>query len=175
MRHAGRQALTRVGSVAEITSAVPLCTPKGQLNPAAVGWSRRPLHTANLRGWGRTKRFDYWGIVTPDVIVGLTIASLDYAGHVSIVVVDRRTGSETILSGLPIRRAPNDFEQVIAAARLKAEYPLSYADCFVVATAVREGAIVLTGDPEFKSVESVVPIEWLGDQPVRTARRRPRV
>ena len=82
---------------------------------------------------------------------------------------------ETILSGLPIRRAPNDFEQVIAAARLKAEYPLSYADCFVVATAVREGAIVLTGDPEFKSVESVVPIEWLGDQPVRTARRRPRV
>ena len=82
---------------------------------------------------------------------------------------------EAILSGLPIRRAPNDFEQVIAAARLKAEYPLSYADCFVVATAVREGAIVLTGDPEFKSVESVVPIEWLGDQPVRTARRRPRV
>lgn len=82
---------------------------------------------------------------------------------------------ETILSGLPILRVPNDFEQVIAAAHLKAEYPLSYADCFVVATAVREGAIVLTGDPEFKTVESVVPIEWVGDQPRRTARRRPRV
>jgi Domain of unknown function (DUF2804), N-terminal/Domain of unknown function (DUF2804), C-terminal len=91
--------------VAEITSAVPLCTPEGRLNPAAVGWSRRPVHTANLRGWGRTKRFDYWAIVTPDVIVGLTIASLDYAGHVSIVVVDRRTGSETILSALaPLAR-----------------------------------------------------------------------
>ena len=88
----------------------------------------------------------------------------------------RQTGvNRAILSGLPIRRAPNDFEQVIAAARLKAEYPLSYADCFVVATAVREGAIVLTGDPEFKSVESIVPIEWLGEQPVRAARRRPRV
>ena len=77
--------------MAEITSAVPLCAPDGRLNPAAVGWSRRPLHTANLRGWGRTKRFDYWAIVTPHAIVGLTIASLDYAGLVSIVVVDRRT------------------------------------------------------------------------------------
>jgi hypothetical protein len=75
------------------------------VNPAAVGWSRRPVHTANLRGWGRTKRFDYWAIVSPHVIVGLTIASLDYVGHVSIVVVDRRTGSETILSGLaPLAR-----------------------------------------------------------------------
>jgi hypothetical protein len=92
--------------VAEITSAVALCTSRGRLDPAAVGWSRHPLHTANLRGWGRTKRFDYWGIVTPDVIVGLTIASLDYVGHVSIVVVDRRTGSETIVSGLaPLARS----------------------------------------------------------------------
>jgi uncharacterized protein len=66
---------------------------------------------------------------------------------------------ETILSGLPIRPAANDFEQVIAAARLKAEYPLSYADCFAVATAVREGATILTGDPEFKCVERVVHIE----------------
>jgi predicted nucleic acid-binding protein len=80
---------------------------------------------------------------------------------------------ETILSGLPIRPVANDFEQVIAAARLKAEYPLSYADCFAVATAVREGATVLTGDPEFKSVERVVHIEWVSDQPGRTARRRP--
>ncbi len=92
--------------MAEITSAVPLCTPRGRLNPDAVGWSRRPLHTSNLRGWGRTKRFDYWGIVSPDVIVGLTIASLDYAGLVSIVVIDRRTGVETILTGLsPLARS----------------------------------------------------------------------
>jgi predicted nucleic acid-binding protein len=80
---------------------------------------------------------------------------------------------ETILSGLPIRRVANDYEHVIAAARLKAEYPLSYADCLAVATAVREGATVLTGDPEFKCVERIVPVEWLGDQPGRSARRRP--
>jgi hypothetical protein len=95
-----------VGCVAEITSAVPLCTPTGRLNPAAVGWSRRPVHTANLRGWGRTKRWEYWGIVTPTVIIGLTISSLDYLGVHSIVVVDRRTGAEIIHTALePLARS----------------------------------------------------------------------
>jgi hypothetical protein len=98
--------LTRVGDVVEITSAVPLCTPSGSLNAEAVGWSRRPLHTANLRGWGRTKRWEYWGIVTPDVIVGLTVSSLDYLGVHSIVVVDRRTDAEIIRTALePLARS----------------------------------------------------------------------
>jgi hypothetical protein len=92
--------------VAEITSAVPLCTPGGRLNRDAVGWSRRPLHTANLRGWGRTKRWEYWGIVTPDVIVGLTVSSLDYLGLHSVVVIDRRTGAEIIRTALePLARS----------------------------------------------------------------------
>jgi hypothetical protein len=80
--------------VAEITAPVDLCAPDGHLNPAAVGWSRRALHTANLRGWGRTKRWEYWGIVSPEVIVGLTVSSLDYAGLLSVYALDRRTGVE---------------------------------------------------------------------------------
>jgi hypothetical protein len=81
--------------VTEITARVDLCTPDGRLNPAAVGWTRRPLHTANLRGWGRTKRWEYWGVLTPQAFVGLTISSLDYAGVHSLYVLDRRSGSET--------------------------------------------------------------------------------
>jgi predicted nucleic acid-binding protein len=50
---------------------------------------------------------------------------------------------------------------VIEAARIKAEYPLSFSDCFAVDTARRENAIILTGDPEFKKVEHLVEIEWL--------------
>ena len=92
--------------VPEITAPVLLCGPDGRLNPAAVGWSRRPLHTANLRGWGRTKRWEYWGIVSADVIVGLTISSLDYAGLHSIYVLDRRTNTETVRTGIePLARA----------------------------------------------------------------------
>ena len=68
---------------------------------------------------------------------------------------------DTVLAGLPIVTVPNNFEHVIEAARIKAEYPLSFSDCFAVATARRESAIVLTGDPEFKAVEHLVEIEWL--------------
>jgi ribonuclease VapC len=70
---------------------------------------------------------------------------------------------ETILAGLPIMVAHNDFELVIEAARIKAKYPLSFADCFAVATADRENAIIVTGDQEFKKMETLVDIEWLTD------------
>ncbi len=78
----------------EITTPVDLCLPDGRLNPAAVGWTRRPLHRANLRGWGRCKRWEYWGIVTPTHIVGLVASSLDYAGLYGVYVLDRATGEE---------------------------------------------------------------------------------
>ena len=41
-----------------------------------------------------------------------------------------------------------DGDLVLAAARIKARGGLSYADCFVIATAQRYGAPLLTGDPE---------------------------
>jgi len=68
---------------------------------------------------------------------------------------------KVILPSLPIRAVGNDFEMVIAAARIKADYPLSYADCFAVATARRERATLLTGDSEFHAVSSLVDIDWI--------------
>jgi ribonuclease VapC len=70
---------------------------------------------------------------------------------------------DTVLVGLPILLVQNDFQDVIDAARIKAEYPLSFADCFAVATAIRESAIILTGDPEFKKIEHLAKIEWLSE------------
>ncbi|WP_017836529.1 hypothetical protein [Dietzia sp. UCD-THP] len=32
-----------------------------RLEPAAVGWTRTPLHRTAISGWGRTKRWEYWG------------------------------------------------------------------------------------------------------------------
>ncbi len=78
----------------EITVPVDLCLPNGRLNPAAVGWSRRPLHRGNLRGWGRGKRWEYWGVVTPTHVIGVVVSSLDYAGVNSLYVLDRATGRE---------------------------------------------------------------------------------
>jgi len=51
---------------------------------------------------------------------------------------------------------------VLDAAHIKANHPLSYSDAFATAAAVRENAVVVTGDPEFKSVEELIKIEWLG-------------
>ncbi len=66
-----------------------------------------------------------------------------------------------MLPSLPIIICSNSFEHVIEASRIKARYPISYADCFAVATALRENATIVTGDPEFKTVQKLVEIDWL--------------
>lgn len=68
---------------------------------------------------------------------------------------------DTILAGLPISMISNDFNAVISASKINARNALSFADCFAVATAQRENAVILTGDPEFKNVEKLVKIDWL--------------
>jgi ribonuclease VapC len=56
---------------------------------------------------------------------------------------------------------PTTWSLVLEAARLKAEFSLSYADCFALAVAKSQQASVVTGDPEFKHVGHLVPIEWM--------------
>lgn len=68
----------------------------------------------------------------------------------------------TILDSLPIRKVSNGFGDVLEAARIKARYAIAYADCFAVATALREGAPIVTGDPEFRKIEDIVQVEWIG-------------
>ena len=65
------------------------------------------------------------------------------------------------LETLPLEVVGNEYAHVLDAARVKAVYPLSYADAFAVATAARLGAEVVTGDPEFRVVEELVAVEWI--------------
>lgn len=88
----------------EITRPVDLARGR-RLNPEAVGWSRAPVHRTRIAGWGRTKRWEYWGIVTDRFVVGLTVAGLDYLANCAVYVLDRRTGEETTRSGIrPLHR-----------------------------------------------------------------------
>ncbi len=57
---------------------------------------------------------------------------------------------------LPI---PNSL--VFQAAEYKAQYALSYADCFALASAVEHKAALVTGDLEFKKVEHLMNIVWI--------------
>jgi len=65
------------------------------------------------------------------------------------------------LETLPIRVLANTFSQVLDAARLKAQFPVSYADAFAIAAAIRENARLVTGDPELRSVAHLVDIAWI--------------
>lgn len=62
---------------------------------------------------------------------------------------------------LPLQFYPCDHTLALEAAKIKADYPMAYADAFAVATALRENAAVVTGDPEFRQVEHLVTIDWL--------------
>ncbi|GAA1525030.1 hypothetical protein HD600_002893 [Microbacterium ginsengiterrae] len=89
----------------EITSPVALTDSRGALNPAALGWTRIPLHdTSGIpggRAWGRNKRWEYWCVMTPTHILALTVSCIDYLSLHSVWVLDRTTGEEldsTVLS-----------------------------------------------------------------------------
>ena len=66
-----------------------------------------------------------------------------------------------VLPSLPIKKISNTFQDILEAARIKAKYPLSCADCFAIQTSLREKAPLITGDPEFRKADKLVQIEWL--------------
>jgi len=50
---------------------------------------------------------------------------------------------------------------IFQAAEFKAQYSISYADCFVLASALEYNAVIVTGDTEFKKVQHLVNIIWV--------------
>ena len=80
-----------------------------------------------------------------------------------------RTVVETIES-LPVHIQVVSKSEALAAASLKADYPISLADAFAAALAKTHLARIVTGDPEFKPLEEnqIVEILWL---PMKAVRR----
>lgn len=66
-----------------------------------------------------------------------------------------------ILSQYPLQLVEVDRTLTREAARLKARFRIAYADCFAAALARQCKATVLTGDPEFRALETEVKIIWL--------------
>src|SRR5665811_339667 len=86
----------------ELTEPVDLCTMDGlHLNSEALGWSRRPLHRANLLGnFGLNKRWDYWAVLAGDVVVSATYADIDHFGIGDVNwanLVTGETGGKSVL------------------------------------------------------------------------------
>jgi hypothetical protein len=92
--------------MAELKTPIQLCDPgrPGRLNPAAVGWSRRPIQRCNLsRRWPRKKRWNYWAFTTETHLFSMTVSNIDYIGLAFLYVVDFEAETvieETIVSPL---------------------------------------------------------------------------
>lgn len=86
----------------EITTSSPLLDRDGRL--AQVGWARAALLDCNLEAVHfysrvfsplqrlRVKRWDYYGVTTPDRFFSATLADLGYAGQAFVYTVDFITG-----------------------------------------------------------------------------------
>jgi ribonuclease VapC len=84
-----------------------------------------------------------------------------------LYITERRGGVAKAQDALAlIRQLPLEIlsvadQTVFEAAHIKANHTVSYAESFAVAIALQQNATVITGDPEFHSVETTVKVEWL--------------
>jgi hypothetical protein len=78
----------------ELTAPVDLCDARGRLDPAAIGFSRRPLVRANLSGhWPRKKRWNFWNWIAPEFVFSVTLADIDYTSFCSFSLTDFTDGA----------------------------------------------------------------------------------
>ena len=61
---------------------------------------------------------------------------------------------------LEFRVLPVPNQLIFQAAEYKAQFPISYADCFALASAMEHQAAIVTGDSDFKKVQHLVEILW---------------
>jgi predicted nucleic acid-binding protein len=62
---------------------------------------------------------------------------------------------------LPIEILPATKEAVMAAAHVKANYPIAYADAFAIVAARESSGTIITGGSEFQAIQELVTVEWL--------------
>ncbi len=89
-----------------------------------------------------------------------------------VYIVERERGlpkaQETLtrVDELPIEVVNADRTLTLAAAHLKMDCPIAYADCFAAALSQIKNATLVTGDPEFDKIKPGcnVRIEWLAKE-----------
>ena len=69
--------------------------------------------------------------------------------------------AEDTLKALPIQVVDADKELTRMAAELKAFNKMSFADCLAAALAIKKKCELVTGDKEFRQVESKIKVRWI--------------
>jgi PIN domain nuclease of toxin-antitoxin system len=68
---------------------------------------------------------------------------------------------ERLIQTLPIEIIGVDLALAKEAAKFKAKYKISYADCFAAALTKIKKAELLTGDKEYERLENDIKIAWV--------------
>lgn len=98
------------------------------------------------------KRLLYMSVITLGEIYYLTLRERDGKEAEDVLMM---------VGQLPITVEDADKALTVEAAKLKARYPVAYADCFAAALALEKEGRLVTGDPEFKHFEKDVKIVWI--------------
>jgi hypothetical protein len=118
----------------ELYDPSPLLDADGNL--VQVGWARQPIIDCNLENARfyplralqrfRVKRWDYYGITTPDFYFSATLAHLGYAGLAFVYVVDltaKEHHEETVLiplgRGIQLSRNSNEGESAFDNGKIR--------------------------------------------------------
>jgi predicted nucleic acid-binding protein len=97
------------------------------------------------------------------VAVHASFASLT---EVEYITIQERSAADAkaalaIMQGWPVRWHHTDDLLCSEAAKLKADYKISFADAFVAATALRINAMLVHKDPEFDALDGVIKLHPL--------------
>ncbi|KGR76120.1 DUF2804 domain-containing protein [Ureibacillus sinduriensis] len=76
----------------ELTELTRLCDKKGNLNPAAIGFARKPIIDCNLSGhYLRKKKWNNWYIYGEEILFSIKILHFDYAAICSVNFLEYET------------------------------------------------------------------------------------
>lgn len=76
----------------EIFLPIALCDKKGNLNPEAIGFARRPIIDSNLSGhFMRKKKWNYWCVYGEEILFSATISHMDYAAVCFVYFLEYET------------------------------------------------------------------------------------
>lgn len=102
---------------------------------------------------GKKKQADIWmSVVNLGEVLYITEREQTLeAAQAALAAVDQ----------LPIVVLDADSSFTLGAAHVKAHHSISYADAFAVSLAMNQDAEIVTGDPDFEKVKSLVHICWI--------------
>jgi predicted nucleic acid-binding protein len=104
-----------------------------------------------LNDISRTKNVKYLNAINLGEIIYITMREFGQHKKLEVLANIERLGF-TILP------AVNDL--IFRAAEYKARFSISYADCFILASAVENNAVIVTGDPEFRKTAHLAEVFW---------------